>query len=603
MDRKPWPIVVASAAATAVVMLTAGIAAADPTVPRPHSSSPSAYGTSHGSPTDKYRDPGRPISNQPAQRASTSRGAAKILSEDDRNAPPESRWIGTASIASANTTFTKADGDLWPSCWAENNSIYSAWGDGKGFDLSSEFTDIGVARIRGSNPAKLKGKNLAVGDDIHQPWDAEGTDRKPTGMVCVGNTLYMAVAERSYGQRRSATIVKSTDGGRTWSYDHRKPMFSHHKFTTVWFADFGRGGRWNTSKYVYAYGIDGNWCGSSVVPSPEDLYLARVPKTKVQKRDQWQFFSGFRPDGVTPTWAKSMAGREPVMHDGRRDIPRAFVDNVDWQNSSVVSQGGVTYDKPLHRYIYTSWSNWEQHFYESKTPWGPWKRMFDHNFTIYDTAPHQYAGYTPTIPSKFLSDDGLTVMVQSNRCCSLPNAHPAYNYSMRPFRMVLHNDAVENPVQDSSVNLAESPETVAVSESSRQGTLAALNNGDVSDDVDDFDGAAKAASWWGYIWPNNRVFNQTTLTTGKPADDGGWFITKPLVEYRRNGTWHTVRVLDQHITPAFKPGKAASDHAVYTVTFPAVVADGVRVIAAPGGDHTYSSVAELDVKWTEEAED
>ena len=598
MHSRRMPIVASVLAGLLATALAVPGAQADP--------GPAGEDTSYGASTDK-EDHGRTPSRHPGQdrpevqRPTSSKEVGQMMA-DDNAGPPGSTWVGTASIASANTTFTEADGDLWPSCWARNDSIYSAWGDGAGFDLDSGFVDVGVAQIDGDDPAALTGQNLATGDAIVKRWLPEGTTRKPTGMVCVGNALYLAVQDLAgdFNQAEAATIVKSVDGGKTWTYDESAPMFDDHQFTTVWFADFGRGGRWNPTKYVYAYGIDGNWRNSTtdVVPDPQDVYLARVPKQKIQDRKAWQFFAGFRRDQVTPTWSKSMKDRESILHDERRDIPRSFVD-ADWQNSSVISQGGVTYDKPLNRYIYTSWSEWEHHFYESPTPWGPWKRLLDHNYTVYDTAPQQYAGYAATIPSKFISDDGLELMVQSNRCCSLPNAHVAYNFSMRPLTLTLHDDSIANPAPDGS-NLALSVDTVAVSESTRQGTLAALNDGATTGSVDDFDGAAKAASWWGYRWPSQRVFNQVRLTTGVPKDDGGWFITRPMVQYHRNGAWHSIPQPQQTITPEFQPGKESGLNASYTVSFDPVTADGVRIIAAPGGDHTYASMAELEVSWTEQ---
>ena len=598
MNRAIRPAAAALLAATLAAALTVPAATADPSIR-------SGQSTSHGASTDKEghgRTPERGADqHRPTlQRPSSPQQVSQRMAGDDQSAPPGSTWSGTADIASANTTFTRADGDLWPSCWARNNAIYAAWGDGAGFDLDSEFVDVGVARINGNNPAKLTGKNLATADQIVKRWADTGTTRKPTGMVCVGNTLYLAVQDLAgnFNKAEQATIVKSTDGGKTWTYDHRKPMFDDHQFTTLWFADFGRGGSWNPTKYVYAYGIDGNWRNSTTdeVPDPQDVYLARVPKTKVQQRPAWQFFSGLRRDKVTPTWSKSIKDRESVLHDGRRDIPRSFID-ADWQNSSIISQGGVTYDKPLNRYIYTSWSEWEHHFYESPTPWGPWKRLLDHNYTVYDTAPQQYAGYAATIPSKFLSDDGRQLMVQSNRCCSLPNAHVAYNFSMRPMALRLHEGGIANPSPDGS-NLAIGPGTVAVSDSTRQGTLTALNDGKTSDSVDDFDGEAKAASWWGYIWPQDRVINQVTFTTGVPAKDGGWFTTTPTVEYRRDGSWHTIPIPNQQISPQFQPGRKNGKHATYSITIDPVTADGIRTVGAPGGDHTYSSMSELEATWT-----
>jgi hypothetical protein len=139
------------------------------------------------------------------------------------------------------------------------------------------------------------------------------------------------------------------------------------------------------------------------------------------------------------------------------------------------------------------------------------------------------------------------------------------------------------------------PQRATSSDRLRCWAQLALNDGDASGSVDDFDGAAKAASWWGYVWPSYRVFNQVELTTGVPEVDGGWFITKPVAEYRRDGEWHRIPV--QTISPAFELGRAAGKHATYTIEFDPVTADGVRIIAAPGGDHSYSSLAELEVSW------
>src|SRR5437867_1879503 len=73
----------------------------------------------------------------------------------------------------------------------------------------------------------------------------------------------------------AATIVKSTDHGRTWTWDKSAPMFGDHVFTTIWFADYGKGNSRSPDGYVYAYGLDGNWRDSfdDTVKDPQDVYL------------------------------------------------------------------------------------------------------------------------------------------------------------------------------------------------------------------------------------------------------------------------------------------------------------------------------------------
>ncbi|HEY6738992.1 MAG TPA: DUF4185 domain-containing protein, partial [Actinopolymorphaceae bacterium] len=284
-----------------------------------------------------------------------------------------STWIGTAEVESKERYGSAADGDLWPTCWADDGHLYSAWGDGKGFDLEGRFYDIGVARISGDADA-LQGENLALGDDVAKLWHGTGYTRKPTGMVCVGSTLYLAVQDLSttFDDAPVATIVKSTDGGMTWQSDGDEPMFSDHVFTTIWFADFGRGGEWAPDGYVYAYGLDGNWRDSyrNTVEDPVDVYLARVPEDRVADRSAWAFFAGMKSNGKGPTWSKKIKDRRPVLHDDRRVYQEMF-DPALRNDLTVLSQGHVLYNEPLARYIYSSWSEYTHHFYESPTPWGP----------------------------------------------------------------------------------------------------------------------------------------------------------------------------------------------------------------------------------------
>lgn len=505
-------------------------------------------------------------------------------------APPPSTWAGTLDVAPKNTIRTNSDGDLWPSCWAQDNSVYTAWGDGRGFDPNGAWVDMGTARITG-DADNLQGVNGALSDAVVPLWNPGSATRKPTGMLCVGNTIYLAVQDLStnFSYAPAATIVKSTDGGKTWTGDRSKPMFDNKVFTTIWFADFGRGGEWNTSNYVYAYGLDGNWRNSpppfNSVPDPTDMYLARVPKSKIQDRKAWQFFAGYT-NGGKPSWTSKISGKQPVLTDTRRDYPKSF-SGADWTASSVLGQGGVTYDAPLHRYLYVGWSEYVQHFYESPTPWGPWSLIADKDYTTFDNRNVQYSGYGTSLPSKFMSADGRTLMLQSNRCCG---GTVGYQYGLRPVQLSVHQDKVANPDPDGS-DLALDPTTVPISKSVSEGSLTALTNGDSTDSIDDWDGGVKSDSWWGFTWPSNRKIDQVTFTTGTPATDGGWYIDTPKVQVRIDGRWTDID--GQVYSTPFQPGRAAGDHATYTIHFPMVTGDGIRIIGTPGGDHTYSSMSEL----------
>ncbi|MFY0522207.1 hypothetical protein ACN28I_03005 [Archangium gephyra] len=219
-------------------------------------------------------------------------GAARAI------VPQDSTFFSTVHIESADSLSSVSDGDLWPSCWSDDGHLYAANGDGRGFTMveprPNPVYDIAVSRIQGL-PGSLTGTTLTT--RISQTWKAGEYNRKPTGMVCVDGALYMAVQDLAwdFNDAPNATIAKSTDRGATWTWNTSAPMFGDYVFTTIMFLDYGRNNAWNTfDGYVYAYGLDYNWRDSfdNTVADPTKLFLARVPKTSIQNRATWQFYTG-----------------------------------------------------------------------------------------------------------------------------------------------------------------------------------------------------------------------------------------------------------------------------------------------------------------------
>ncbi len=445
---------------------------------------------------------------------------------------PVSTYFGTASIDEHETVGTSSDGDLWASCWSDDGNLYSANGDGKGFSTGGPFGDVAVNRISGS-PPWLTGVTLATGATVGSIWSGAGYNRKPTGMACVGSTIYLAVQDLAldFNDVPAATVVKSTDHGRTWTWDRSKPMFADHVFTTIFFADFGPGGAWAPDSYVYAYGLDYNWRDSfdNTVPDPMDVYLARVPRDRVQDRTAWEFYTG---GAMAPTWSRDIAARAAVLHDGRR-LYQQTSDPNRISNLSVISQGGVLYDRPLNRYLYLSWTEYTFEFYESPTPWGPWKRFLSKDFGGYPWSAAKHGGYATTAPSKFLSADGLSMYVQSNVCPCASGGVSVYRYSLRKLRLALPEAGPARNPPDSSANLA-APSTgaVVISKSAHFGRLQLLNDGLRTGSEDDFGVEAKPASWWGVSWPRQYHVGRVEFTSGDVFGDGGWFAGPPRVQVR-----------------------------------------------------------------------
>lgn len=237
-----------------------------------------------------------------------------------------------------------------------------------------------VNRVQRTPETGLRGEKLAESEEVTDVWsDPARYNRKPTGIVSVGGTLYLAVQDLRYGEGAfddapAASISRSDDHGRTWTRTS-VPMFDDHRFTTVFFADFGRDSEHAVSalgaddgSYVYAYGQDWNWraSGAGTVPDPVDLYLARVPADAVQQRDRWEFFTGLDRD--RPTWSARIEDKSPVLHDPLR----RFLDTRPGKAGAltVVSQGHVLYNAPLDRYIYASWTDPTFELYEAPRPGG-----------------------------------------------------------------------------------------------------------------------------------------------------------------------------------------------------------------------------------------
>jgi hypothetical protein len=514
----------------------------------------------------------------------------------------ESTFFSTVWVEETSTYSTASDGDLWPAAWSDDDYLYVANGDGKGFDLQAEWADIVVNRVSG-HPWEhdIAGIRLASGDDVGQVWsDPQRYNRKPTGMVSVDGTLYLAVqdlrSERGpliFNDVPCATILKSTDKGRSWSWDRARPMFDQYRFTTITFLDYGQDSRNNVfDNYVYAYGLDHNWRDSfaDTVPDPTELCLARVPRDRVQQRSSWEFYAG-EEDG-TPLWTDAIERKVPVLRDTRRVYTRT-VGEVRPRNMSVLSQGSIVYNQPLRRYLYTSWTEYTFEFYEAPAPWGPWKRFLSKDFGIYPWSPARHGGYGVVIPSKYISEDGREMWLNSN---TFVGGLQNYNFSFRRLRVTPFRESTpQNSAGDDNLALpAHGQDVTPIARACfHDGNVAFLNNGIRDESEDSRNGEVKSEDFWGYTWSRTYHLNRVVYTTGRIVEaEGGWF-DDIRVEVRQNHVW--VEVQDLKVDPPYPSDARAGTNTTYTFTFSTTWGDGIRVIGTPGGTAAYTSFAELEV--------
>ena len=508
--------------------------------------------------------------------------------------PPQSKFFSTYAEERYSTYQMAGNGDLWPSCWAEDDNLYAANGDGTAFTSGTTSYDMAVSRI-GGMPPSLTGTTVAT--NVGTNWSGPNYNRKPTGMLCRGGAIYLAFQNlnfMTFDDAPAASIAKSTDQGATWTWDTSAPMFGTpsnaangkaYKFTTIFFLDYGRDSEYAIDGYVYAYGLDNNW------RSQETMYLARVPAKNVQKRAAWEFYAGNDAAG-TPTWSSDITKKLPVLTDNRLLYP-VMTGTACPPNQQVIAQGGVTYDEPLQRYIFSSWSCSTHELYEAPQPWGPWKHFGSTDFGPL-RLPQNRGQYGTSIPSKYISADGKTLYLQSNVCCS----GDSYTFSLRKLYLepATPSSPINSPAKD---NLALAPGTRAISKSTHFGSICGLNcsdqlsSGAKQPTEDDFDEEVKTSDWWGYTWPQTYSINQVVYRTGNIFPDGGWYAAKLRVQVRQNFRW--IDVAGATVTPTYPYSSQAGALTTYTFSLPNTWGDGVRIIGRPGGTSYFTSIGQLAV--------
>ena len=201
----------------------------------------------------------------------------------------------------------------------------------------------------------------------------------------------------------TAGIVKSADGGKTWTNipNADTPQFLGPKFGGLCFLNFGPGYTQipkQLGNYVYALSNDVNW------ESGDNVFMARVHKDSILQRSAWQFLSHLSENNI-PGWSGNEEESKPIFTD-----------------KGHVGHPTISYNKALKRYILgifsdvivhqenhsvANWKNWDQQtelqLYESINPWGPWKVFY--NETPFGGKGH--TAYLPQIPNNWWSSNGL----------------------------------------------------------------------------------------------------------------------------------------------------------------------------------------------------
>jgi CubicO group peptidase (beta-lactamase class C family) len=297
-----------------------------------------------------------------------------------KSAPyPASKLIARLDWAPAETIVRQAKGsDNWPTTWADDGHLYTAYGDGNGFEpFIKPKLSLGLARIE-EGPKQPHGINIRSSSGEQTGDGPRG--KKASGMLMVDGVLYMLV--RNAG---NAQLAWSSDHARSWQW-------SDWKFDTSFgcptFLNFGQNYAGARDNYVYIYSQDHD----SAYQPADRMVLARVPQDQLRSRGAYEFFAGMDDHG-NPQWTSDIQGRGAVF-----------------ENPGHCYRSGITYNAGLKRYLWCQIlpgkePRFEGGFgiYEAPEPWGPWSTVY---YTEkWDVGP----GETSSLPTKWMSADGRSV--------------------------------------------------------------------------------------------------------------------------------------------------------------------------------------------------
>ncbi len=315
--------------------------------------------------------------------------ATGLLSAAAEAPYPPSPVIAGIDWAPQETIRRQAkDGDNWPVTWADDDALYTTWGDGTGFvPKVKPKLSLGFARVTG-DPASFKGVNVrSAAEQMGQG----RAGKKGWGILCVQGVLYLWLGHAD-NQGGMSQLAWSKDHGTTWTFADWK----FAEFGMMGFVNYGKDYAGARDEHVYAYSHDG-----ARADTPADRFiLMRAPKDRITSREAWEFF--VKTDaGGQPEWSADAAQRGAVF-----------------QHRDACLRSAMTYCAPLKRYL------WWQHLpqppgvtkdrgdtrftggfaiYDAPEPWGPWTTAF---FTPqWDVGPGEHGDF----PTKWMSADGLNL--------------------------------------------------------------------------------------------------------------------------------------------------------------------------------------------------
>jgi CubicO group peptidase (beta-lactamase class C family) len=292
--------------------------------------------------------------------------------------PPSQAIVGIDWAPADSVVRAAEDSDNWPMTWGDDDALYTAYGDGYGFEpRAPRKLSLGFAKVVGP-PGAFKGINIpsSTGEQIGNG----RAGRKASGMLMVDGVLSMWVRNAA-----NAQLAWSRDHGASWTW-------STWRFETSFgcpaFVNFGRDGEGARDRFVYVTSPDAD----GAYEAADRMVLARVPRDRIAEREAYEFFTGLDAQGH-PEWAADVRRR-----------------GTAFSNPGCCGRQAMSYDAGLRRYL------WVQVLpdndprgrggfgvYEAPEPWGPWSTVY--LTKDWDIGPGESASF----PTKWISADGRTL--------------------------------------------------------------------------------------------------------------------------------------------------------------------------------------------------
>ena len=293
-------------------------------------------------------------------------------------------WDPPARISRLARGGKRKDGsDNWPMTWADDGHLYTAYGDGYGFEPQlDEKLSLGLGVVVGG-PEDFKGLNIRSRTGEFRGPGPEG--EKASSLLMVEGVLYIWVrnADHKGGQSR---LGWSTDRARSWTWcDWVLAEFGHPAF-----VNYGKNYEKARDEYVYIVSHD----HPSAYETVNHFVLMRVPREGLRGRDQYEFFQEIDGHGE-PVWSPRIEERGAIFtHPGQ------------------CRRSSISYNAGLGRYLW-----WQQltvdgsdtrfdggfSLYDAPEPWGPWSTVFF--IDQWDVGP----GDLGCFPTRWMSANGKEI--------------------------------------------------------------------------------------------------------------------------------------------------------------------------------------------------